>query len=217
DKNRAIQNLGATLVESGHDFDASKEYLERELIPQGFRYVHSANEPMLIAILFLVRLFTVDQTFSLVSKNRNLKVIFHTFIFLFLTVLITRQFFVYQGKFIYKNIIARESPSVDLEMVEFLSSRLSQHPAELIYATDRKVTLTFYEHALFPQREMNDLNFARGLSTYPKLTPLLESGRLRFIILRKAAPPIKSLYGNNVKKFKLIKTTAKYKIYRNPK
>ena len=49
DKNRAIRNLGATLVEQGHDFDAAKEYLEREIVPQGYRYVHSANEPKLIA------------------------------------------------------------------------------------------------------------------------------------------------------------------------
>lgn len=49
EKNRAIRNLGATLVEHGHDFDAARDYLERELIPQGFRYVHSANEPLLIA------------------------------------------------------------------------------------------------------------------------------------------------------------------------
>ncbi|GAB4150426.1 MAG: threonine dehydratase [Planctomycetaceae bacterium] len=49
DKNRAIQNLGATLIEHGRDFDEAREYLEQELVPQGGRYVHSANEPKLIA------------------------------------------------------------------------------------------------------------------------------------------------------------------------
>lgn len=49
DKNAAIRNLGAELIERGRDFDEAREYLERELVPQGGRYVHSANEPKLIA------------------------------------------------------------------------------------------------------------------------------------------------------------------------
>ena len=49
DKNRAIQNLGAELIEQGRDFDEAKHFLETQLVPQGGRYVHSANEPKLIA------------------------------------------------------------------------------------------------------------------------------------------------------------------------
>jgi len=49
DKNRAIRQLGAELVEAGRDFDEARDYLEREVAPQGGRYVHSANEPALIA------------------------------------------------------------------------------------------------------------------------------------------------------------------------
>lgn len=49
DKSRAIRNLGATLVEQGRDFDEARDFLERELRPRGGRYVHSANEPQLIA------------------------------------------------------------------------------------------------------------------------------------------------------------------------
>jgi threonine dehydratase len=49
DKNRAIQNLGAELIEHGRDFDEAREYLETVLAPRGGRYVHSANEPKLIA------------------------------------------------------------------------------------------------------------------------------------------------------------------------
>lgn len=49
DKNRAIRQLGAALIEYGRDFDEARDYLERELKPQGGRYVHSANEPQLIA------------------------------------------------------------------------------------------------------------------------------------------------------------------------
>jgi threonine dehydratase len=49
DKNRAIQNFGAELIERGRDFDEARDFLEKELVPQGGRYVHSANEPKLIA------------------------------------------------------------------------------------------------------------------------------------------------------------------------
>lgn len=49
DKNRAIRQLGAELIEHGRDFDEAREFLERELQPRGGRYVHSANEPKLIA------------------------------------------------------------------------------------------------------------------------------------------------------------------------
>jgi threonine dehydratase len=49
DKNRAIQNFGAQLIEHGRDFDEARDYLEKELLPHGGRYVHSANEPKLIA------------------------------------------------------------------------------------------------------------------------------------------------------------------------
>ncbi len=49
DKNRAIQNFGAELIEHGRDFDEARDYLEKELVPRGGRYVHSANEPKLIA------------------------------------------------------------------------------------------------------------------------------------------------------------------------
>ena len=49
DKNEAIVRLGATLVEAGHDFDAARERVEELARREGGRYVHSANEPLLIA------------------------------------------------------------------------------------------------------------------------------------------------------------------------
>jgi threonine dehydratase len=49
DKNRAIRLLGAELVEQGRDFDEAREYVESNLAENGGRYVHSANEPQLIA------------------------------------------------------------------------------------------------------------------------------------------------------------------------
>ena len=49
DKNAAIRAFGATVVEAGRDFDDAREWVEREAETSGLRYVHSANEPLLIA------------------------------------------------------------------------------------------------------------------------------------------------------------------------
>lgn len=49
-KNDAMRGLGATLLEHGKDYDEAKKYAEDVLVKEGGRrYVHSANEPMLIA------------------------------------------------------------------------------------------------------------------------------------------------------------------------
>jgi threonine dehydratase len=49
DKNAAMRAFGATVVEHGRDFDEAREAVEREAARGGVRYVHSANEPLLIA------------------------------------------------------------------------------------------------------------------------------------------------------------------------
>ena len=48
-KIRAMRALGAELIEHGKDFDEAKGYCEKLTREKGLRYVHSANEPMLIA------------------------------------------------------------------------------------------------------------------------------------------------------------------------
>ena len=49
DKNAALRALGANLVEHGRDFDEAREHVEQMHREKGLRYIHSANEPMLIA------------------------------------------------------------------------------------------------------------------------------------------------------------------------
>jgi len=49
DKNAAMRAFGAEVIEHGRDFDEARERVE-ELAPrEGWRYVHSANEPHLLA------------------------------------------------------------------------------------------------------------------------------------------------------------------------
>lgn len=49
DKNAAMRALGAELIEHGRDFDEAREHCETIRHREGLRYVHSANEPDLIA------------------------------------------------------------------------------------------------------------------------------------------------------------------------
>jgi threonine dehydratase len=49
EKNAAMRALGADVVEAGRDFDEAREQVERMVGAEGWRYVHSANEPHLIA------------------------------------------------------------------------------------------------------------------------------------------------------------------------
>src|SRR5262249_27828459 len=49
EKNAAMRAYGAELIEFGRDFDEAREYIERVHTERGLRYVHSADEPLLIA------------------------------------------------------------------------------------------------------------------------------------------------------------------------
>jgi threonine dehydratase len=49
EKNAAMRAWGAEVIEHGRDFDEAREEVERRSATHGLRYVHSANEPWLIA------------------------------------------------------------------------------------------------------------------------------------------------------------------------
>ena len=49
EKNAAMRAYGATVEEGGRDFDEARERCEERAVATGARYVHSANEPLLIA------------------------------------------------------------------------------------------------------------------------------------------------------------------------
>src|SRR5688500_13336091 len=49
EKNAAMRAYGATLEEGGRDFDEARERCEARAAETGARYVHSANEPLLLA------------------------------------------------------------------------------------------------------------------------------------------------------------------------
>src|SRR5436190_2810800 len=49
EKNAAMRAYGAELIEFGRDFDEARERVEQLQHDRGLRYIHSANEPLLIA------------------------------------------------------------------------------------------------------------------------------------------------------------------------
>src|SRR2546425_1653572 len=49
EKNAAMRAFGAQVIEFGRDFDEAREEVERRQRDGGLRYIHSANEPLLIA------------------------------------------------------------------------------------------------------------------------------------------------------------------------
>jgi threonine dehydratase len=49
EKNAAMRALGADVIEFGKDFDEAREKVERMCVERGLRYVHTANEPLIIA------------------------------------------------------------------------------------------------------------------------------------------------------------------------
>lgn len=49
EKNAAMRAYGADVVECGRDFDEARAYVESLVSAEGWRYVHTANEPELIA------------------------------------------------------------------------------------------------------------------------------------------------------------------------
>lgn len=48
-KVKSIRGLGAEIVTYGKDFDEAREHCEQLAAAHGYRYIHSGNEPMLIA------------------------------------------------------------------------------------------------------------------------------------------------------------------------
>ena len=57
----SIRGLGAELVFHGRDFDDAREHAERLALEHGYRYVHSGNEPALIAGVGTETLEIVEQ------------------------------------------------------------------------------------------------------------------------------------------------------------
>jgi len=61
EKNAAMRAFGAEVLEHGRDFDEARELVERMERERGLRYVHSANEPLLLAGVGTYALEILDE------------------------------------------------------------------------------------------------------------------------------------------------------------
>ncbi|MGH2372771.1 MAG: threonine ammonia-lyase [bacterium] len=60
-KVRAMRDLNAEVVEVGRDFDEAREWVERTAAAEGYRYIHSANEPYLVAGVATASLELIEE------------------------------------------------------------------------------------------------------------------------------------------------------------
>ena len=60
-KVRSMERMGATVEEHGPNYDAAREHAERQAAEEGYRYVHSANEPDLLAGVGTAGLEVLDE------------------------------------------------------------------------------------------------------------------------------------------------------------
>jgi threonine dehydratase len=60
-KVEATKNYGATIIFHGKDFDDAREFVERLASERNYRYVHSANEPLLISGVATLSLEILEQ------------------------------------------------------------------------------------------------------------------------------------------------------------
>lgn len=61
DKLNAMRELGAEVVLHGRDYDEAREWVERTAAAEGYRYVHSGNEPLLIAGVGTITLEILEE------------------------------------------------------------------------------------------------------------------------------------------------------------
>lgn len=60
-KLQAIKDLGAEVLELGHDYDAAREHCEDLAKREGYRYIHSGDEPLLISGVATYTLEILEQ------------------------------------------------------------------------------------------------------------------------------------------------------------
>ncbi len=57
----SMRSLGAEVVFYGHDYDAAREHVERLAAEHGYRYIHSGNEPLLVAGVGTITLEILEE------------------------------------------------------------------------------------------------------------------------------------------------------------
>jgi hypothetical protein len=184
----------------------------------GIKYgsaIHYMNESMIIAVLFLIRLFTIRNTYALINRNTDIKTLFSSYLFLFILVLLAHQTFLYRDVLRRSRIIDRRAPLSRIEISNFFEDELLAHPDALIYTDVFLIKNLFFDHIIFPQEDLAQLHYSREILTYSKLSDLVEDGTLRYLVTRENFDPPSELYGSKLDGFELYDSTSTFDIYIN--
>jgi threonine dehydratase len=60
-KVESMRNLGAEVIFHGRDYDAAREHVERLAAEKGYRYIHSGDEPLLVAGVGTITLEILEE------------------------------------------------------------------------------------------------------------------------------------------------------------
>jgi hypothetical protein len=179
--------------------------------------IHYANEPMIIAILFLVRFAVTLPLSNALVQHSWLKIIGATYWVLFLvSVLVTT------GVQYRDSVLTDADTQYQTEAIQFLSEELQEHPDSFFYTSSNyrlmsPIRNVLFEHSLFPQQLISNASHSRGLVDYSAVEELINSGRLRYLVVQKGQPLPDHIYGTIIDStdFRLVKQTSRVDIYLN--
>jgi hypothetical protein len=177
----------------------------------------------IIGVLLLIRLTVVIKQLMnyCITENPSTitytRIFYYSFVLLFFSTLLINQTLVQRGN-VYRSRLIRGGKTSIYQEIEDLSlafkNEFSKYPNAWIFSNERMIDILFFDHVLFPQPEVagpaSNLVF-----NYTKLDRMMETGEMRFIIIRKGEELPWKLMGIDVFGFDLKFSTTAYDVYIN--
>jgi hypothetical protein len=177
--------------------------------------INYANEPMIIALLFLARLLTTTPLPPPLLHHAWIKIPATTYWLFFLAWTLA----VFWGQY-GRHLSASAQTQAQAETITFLRQEFQNHPDTFFYTPAhhlmRPLCVSLFEQSLFPHQLISDPVFERGIINYaPAVQELLKTGRLRYIVVPTDEPLPESLYGAALDRseFRLVREFPPYDIY----
>lgn len=173
--------------------------------------IHYMNEPMLIALLLLVRFVTIKPFPLALTEHMYIRLVVTIALTCFLAALLVDYGYTYR-----RNLAFLEPRTeYDTQINDFLQDELRANPDALIFSYHRSVNNVFFEHVLFPQTEVSRMNYSRNLVDYSGAQSLIDTGRLRYIVVPANRRPAEKLFGIPFDELKRVKRTGLLDVYLN--
>jgi hypothetical protein len=174
--------------------------------------IHYANEPMIIAMLFLVRFITVNPLPRSAVEHTLVKIAAATFWICFLGAALITSFALYMDE-----IPVNAHEQYEIDTIVFLESAVKEQPDIYIYSSSRRVNNVLFDQIIIPHPDIARLNHFRGLVNYSLIGELLETGKLAYIVVETGEPLPEYIYANPVDNsaFRLVKQGDDLDVYFN--